>query len=42
MIEFPGTANPARDDGPEPTTGHGYLAHSAQGSAPGVLVLHAW
>jgi carboxymethylenebutenolidase len=42
MIEFPGVANPARQDSPAPRTEHGYLATPTRPNGAGVLVLHAW
>lgn len=42
MIEFPGAANPAREDAPAPVTESGYLAEPDNGRGPGVLVLHPW
>ena len=42
MIEFPGVANPVRDDAPPPGSGTGYLARPGKGNGVGVLVLHSW
>jgi carboxymethylenebutenolidase len=42
MIEFPGVANPARDDAPPPGTAAGYLATPPTAAGPGIVVAHAW
>ena len=42
MIEFPGIANPAREDAPAPGTATGYLATPPTAGGPGIVVAHAW